>query len=78
MFAVLATGCSKPPTVKDYLANPELLKATMAKCNEDPRKSISDPDCINASSANGKRIMQEIREGFAEINKQRQQQLQKK
>ena len=78
MFAVLAAGCSKPPTVKDYLADPELLKKTISECRKDPMKFINDVNCINANSANNKKSLQNLREGFAEINKQRQQQLQQK
>ena len=54
MFAVLAAGCSKPPTVSEFLADPELLKATMAKCNENPGDFLSVPECTNVKAADRK------------------------
>ena len=58
MFAVLAAGCSKPPTVKDYLADPELLKQAIKECEKDPVKFFNDANCINAMSAFNKQNAQ--------------------
>lgn len=53
-LATMVVGCSKPPTVSEFLADPELLKATMAKCNENPGDFLSVPECTNVKAADRK------------------------
>lgn len=52
---VLVAGCSapepQPRSVVDFASDPAVLNGVLLRCAERPRKSASDPECVNARMA---------------------------
>jgi len=46
-------GCSEPPprTVLEYIEDPVLMEATLARCRQEGASSRDDPSCANARRA---------------------------
>lgn len=54
---LLLSACTKEKThtVREFLHDPELLKTTLAFCNDNPGERMALPNCVNSNSAMAKR-----------------------
>lgn len=52
-IALITSACTKEKThtVREFLHDPELLKTTLAFCNDNPGERRALPNCVNANQA---------------------------